>query len=396
MLALIILIAGAPRSERVQQQDTLPIRLLEAAQRRQDDISRLRIESAHREATTQANLAQLNSRLRTASAELDRTAMAVAQTQNRQDRMGMLADAAPTLLNRLKSTEERILAANRATAFRASDRVVIIERGLDALRLKAHALNRTALAFNAGFDLSAVASPASFNNFDSALETLRKLSGERQRPALDMVVGWLKSGVPGIPVVSSIAGLVVNAFSSQSDNRRAADLKKAGEQMLCIAAVSQGALEKLGAVRRASERLERLSVEVEQRAEQGSAALRSAVGYPSGESFEAYMRRSFGDLASEDGRRDLPYNRLEPAMLSVAAAARLEYDLSRSSADLSAILGDAMLEPPAVPTCTDESKELAGRFDRLRPAVRDLRSSLAALASADDGIAVFVPPLPGR
>ena len=105
-----------------------------------------------------------------------------------------------------------------------------------------------------------MASPASFENFDSAVETLRKLSGERQRPALDMVMGWLKSGVPGIPVVSSIAGLVVNAFSSQSDSKRAGELKKAGEQMLCIAAVSQGALERLGAVRRASDRLERLGL----------------------------------------------------------------------------------------------------------------------------------------
>ncbi len=108
------------------------------------------------------------------------------------------------------------------------------------------------------------------------------------------------------------------------------------------------------------------------------------------------MRRTYGDLANDEARADLPYNRLESAMLSVAAAARLEYDLSRSSADLSSLLGDALLEPPAVPTCTDESKELAGRFNRLRPAVRDLRTSLAALASADDGIAVFVPPLPGR
>ena len=103
-----------------------------------------------------------------------------------------------------------------------------------------------------------------------------------------------------------------------------------------------------------------------------------------------------GDLAGEEARRDLPYNRLEAAMLSVAAAARLEYDLSRSSADLGALLGDALLEPPSVPTCGDESKELAGRFDRLRPAVKELRTSLAALASVDDGIAVFVPPLPGR
>ncbi len=93
-----------------------------------------------------------------------------------------------------------------------------------------------------------------------------------KRPALDMVMGWLKSGVPGIPIVSSIAGLVVNAFSSQSDGKRAAELKTAGEQMLCIAAVSQGALEKLAMVRTASERLERLSVEVEQNAEQGSVA----------------------------------------------------------------------------------------------------------------------------
>lgn len=390
MLALTLLLGI------VSLQDTTPVRTLELARRRDAEISRLRVDAANREAATQATIARLNSQLRTASAELDKAADDVGKTSNRQERIGALADAAPSLLSRLKSTEERIMAANRATAFRASDRVIIIERGLEALRLKAHALNRTALAFNAGFDLSAVASPASFNNFDSSVETLRKLSGERQRPALDMVMGWLKSGVPGIPVVSSIAGLVVNAFSSQSDGKRAAELKKAGEQMLCIAAVSQGALEKLSAVRRASDRLERLSIEVEQRAEQGGAALRTSVSYPTGETFEAYMRRTFGDLAADDARRDLPYNRLEGAMLSVAAAARLEYDLSRSSADLGALLGDALLEAPSVPTCNDESKELAGRFDKLRPAVRDLRTSLNALASADDGIAVFVPPLPGR
>jgi hypothetical protein len=394
MLALALLLASPHPA--VQAQDTLPTRVLEAARRRQDEITRIRLESANRDVLTQANLARINARLLSTNAELDRTATEMAQTQNRQERVAVLADAAPTILTRLRNAEERILAANRSVAFRAADRVVIIERGLEALRLKARALNRTALAFNAGFDLSAVASPASFNHFDSSVETLRRLSGEKQRPALDMVMGWLKKGVPGIPIVSSIAGLVVNAFASQSDSKRAAELKSAGEQMLCIAAVSQTALERLGAIRRASDRLERLSVEVEQRADQGGLALRNAVSHPNGETFEAFVRRSYGDLATDENRRDLPYNRLEPAMLSVAAAARLEYDLSRSSADLSALLGDTLLEAPVIPTCTDESKELAGRFEKLRPAVRDLRSSLGALASADDGIAVFVPPLPGR
>lgn len=377
-------------------QDTTPVRTLELARRRDDEIKRLRIDAANREATNQATIARLNSQLRTASAELDKTAAEVGKTTNRQDRIAALADAAPTLLTRLKSTEERIMAANRATAFRASDRVIIIERGLEALRLKAHALNRTALAFNAGFDLSAVASPASFDNFDSAIQTLKSLSTDRQRPALDMVTGWLKGGGPGIPVVSSLAGLVMGMFSSQSDSKRAADLKKAAQQMMCIAAVSQSALERLGTVRRASDRLERLSAEVEQRAEQGGAALRTSVSQPSGETFEAYMRRTYGDLASDSARRELPYNRLEPAMLGVAAAARLEYDLSRSSADLSAVLGEALLESRAVPACNDEAKELAGRFEKLRPAVRELQASLGVIASADDGIAVFVPALPGR
>ena len=298
-------------------QDTTPVRVLELARRRDAEISRLRVESANREASTQATIARLNSQLRAASAELDKAAEEVGRTTSRQDRIGALADAAPTLLSRLKSTEERILAANRAIAFRASDRVVIIERGLEALRLKAHALNRTAIAFNAGFDLSAVASPASFDHFDSAVQTLRSLSSERQRPALDMVTGWLKGGGVGIPVVSSLAGLVVGMFSSQSDSKRAAELKKAAQQMMCIAAVSQSALERLGSVRRASDRLERLSSEVEQRAQQGGAVLRTSVSHPSGETFEAYMRRTYGDLASDDARRELPYNRLEPAMLGV-------------------------------------------------------------------------------
>jgi hypothetical protein len=241
-----------------------------------------------------------------------------------------------------------------------------------------------------------VASPASFDNFDSAVQTLRSLSSERQRPALDMVTGWLKGGGVGIPVVSSLAGLVVGMFSSQSDNKRAAELKRAAQQMMCIAAVSQSALERLGSVRRASDRLEQLSSEVVQRAVQGGAALRTSVSHPSGETFEAYMRRTYGDLASDEVRRELPYNRLEPAMLGVAAAARLEYDLSRSSADLSALLGDALLESRSVPACNDETKELAGRFEKLRPAVRELQASLGVIASADDGIAVFVPPLPGR
>jgi hypothetical protein len=83
-------------------------------------------------------------------------------------------------------------------------------------------------------------------------------------------------------------------------------------------------------------------------------------------------------------------------MLAVASAARLEYDLSRSSSDLGAQLSDALAEPPAVPACADEVKELTTRYARLRPAVRDLRESLAALASAEEGIAVFVPSLPGR
>ena len=61
-----------------------------------------------------------------------------------------------------------------------------------------------------------------------------------------------------------------------------------------------------------------------------------------------------------------------------------------------ALLGDALLESRAVPACNDETKELSGRFEKLRPAVRELQTSLGVIASADDGIAVFVPPLPGR
>ena len=194
-----------------------------------------------------------------------------------------------------------------------------------------------------------------------------------------------------------LAGVLLNAFGTGGgDGKKTDDLKKAGERILCIAAVSQTALERLGAVRRASARLERLALDVEHRASRSGGAVREAVAHQNGESFEAYVRRTYGDLAPDSTRRELPYSRLETALLSVAAAARLEYDLSRSSADLGAMLEEAMVEPPSVPACVEASRELGSRYEKLRPAVRDLRASLAALAAADDGIAAFIPPLPGR
>ena len=64
--------------------------------------------------------------------------------------------------------------------------------------------------------------------------------------------------------------------------------------------------------------------------------------------------------------------------------------------DLATELGSALQEPTAVTTCPSENAELKARFENLRPAVRNLTESLTSLASADDGIAVFVPALPGR
>jgi hypothetical protein len=394
--SLLVAIALGVTSSAHAQDSVPPSKLLESARRRASEIERLRSESANRDDATQANLARIDASLRAAGAELERSAAAVAQMQTREQRIDAIADIGPTLLARVRSTEERLIAANRAQSLRAADRVVIIERGLEALRLKAHALHSTAVSFNAGFDLGSIASPASFSAYSSSLETVRSLSAEQQRPMVDFVKNLLSNVTSGVPIVSSLAGLVTSALASQSDNRRSDEMKRAGERLLCVAAVSQNALEGLGSVRRASDRLERLSAEVERRASVGEDALRSAVSYGSGESFDAFMRRTFGDLATEGVRKDLPYGKLEEAMLSVASAARLEYDLSRSSDDLGVQLHDALSEPAAIAACSAEVKELTTRYARLRPAVRDLRESLVALASVEEGIAVFVPSLPGR
>ncbi|MDZ4674582.1 MAG: hypothetical protein SGI84_09010 [Gemmatimonadota bacterium] len=397
MLPILAVLLSAVAAVPAQVPDSLPpSRILEAARLRTSDVARLRAEALRRDAATEANLAQFGVQLRAASAELDRTTASVAQSRTTQERIDALAEVAPSLLTRVRRTEERLLATSRAQSVRAADRVVLIERGLEALRLKAQALHRTAVAFNAGFDLGALASPASFREFDSAVGRLRGLTAERQRSALDLVIGWLKDGVPGVSIVGSMAGVVVNAFSGPTDNRRSAELKQAGDRLLCIAAVSQAAMDRLGGVRASSSRLEQLSLEVEERAAQSGVGMREAVGYRTGESFESFVRRTHGDLAVDEARQGLPFTRLEPAMLGVAAAARLEYDLSRSSADLSTQLGLALYDPPVIPACTAETQELVGRYAQLHGAVRELQESLAALASADDGIAVFVPPLPGR
>ena len=391
----LILIATA--GAELGAQDSLPpSQLLETAKRRTGEIERLRDEAASRDAATQATIARIDAKLRAASTALDQSANTLTQLRTREQRIDALADAGPALIARVRSTEERLIAANRAQSVRAADRVVLIERGLEALRLKAHALHSTAVSFNAGFDLASVASPASFGAYGSALETLRSATSEHQRPMMELVTGLLTNATSGVPVVASLAGLVTSVFAAQSDGRRSDELKRASERLLCIGVVSQSALDGLGGVRRASERLERLAAQVEQRAVSGGEALRASIDFTPGESFDTYVRRSYGDLVAEGARKDLPYSKLERAMLGVASAARLEYDLSRSSDDLAAQLSDALAEPLATPACAPEVKELTARYGRLRPAVGALKESLSALASAEEGLAVFVPPLPGR
>src|ERR671919_250613 len=77
-------------------------------------------------------------------------------------------------------------------------------RILEALQLKAHALRGTAVSFNAGFDLAAVASPASFSAFQSSIDALRAMTSEKQRPMLDLVVQLVTSTTSGVPVVSAL------------------------------------------------------------------------------------------------------------------------------------------------------------------------------------------------
>ncbi len=370
-------------------------RMLAVARTRDAEIGRIRSESAAREGEMRRNIDQLNARLHANTAELQQTLAGIGTLQSRDQKLDALADAAPQLIGRIRGNEDRYAADARTVTLRATDRVIVIERGLESLRLKANALHTTAVAFNAGFDLGSLASPTSFSTFESSIQALKSLTTEKQRGPIDMLVGWLKK-VPGVPIVSSLAGVVVNAMSNPVDTRKAPDMKAAGERLMCIAVVSQSSLERMESVRRASERLERLSADVERRATAGGNAIQSAVSLRPNESFESFMRRTYGDLASDSTRRPLPYDKIEPALLTVAAAARLEYDLSRSSADLATELVAALQEPTPVTNCPDENHELRTRFDNLRPAVRNLTESLTSLASADDGIAVFVPALPGR
>ena len=394
-LVLVLAAAASPViAQEVAQDSATPQSALAVARLRDADIARIRSESAHRDAQAQRTIAALGARLASSSANLQQALAGVSAAQPRERRLDALASAAPELLDRIRSGDARYAADARGLTFRATDRVIVIERGLESLQLKADALHSTAMAFNAGFDMGALASPASFSSFEPSIEKLRNLTAEKQRGAIDLLVGWIKK-VPGASVVSSLAGVVVDALSNPSDSKKTDDMKVAGQRLLCIAAVSQTALDQMASVRRASERLEQLADEVRQRAAAGGSAIRAAVQQKPDESFEAFMRRTYGDLATDATRQPLPYDKIEPALLPVAAAARLEYDLSRSSADLSTELTTALQSAP-VTSCPDENRELQSRLAALRPAVRNLAESLTSLASADDGIAVFVPPLPGR